>query len=665
MNERKRYQAPDRRDRVLVRQLRFRSIIGPAYCLRLLLDLRKANAFYGAEIGSAKPLDSSTGLLEGYKFAALVAVYNLLEAVADSPDLLGIRRRPGLTDHLHWRRGIYPVPTGTSAHEELVRNVWWVRSRLIRANTWDELRIATREVREFVGSLWGTLAGHYVVRRGSPRATIPLARIVRDVAVDYLHVEFHDKRTAEFVYPEMYRGGSALGRPTRLRDLLPDEEGDSPREAQLLGGYEFAVGYMWWRILGQKTYRMNRSQMEAIRSAQNWEEFDGLFGSIGGLTSRVLGARSITQQLVKGQDYRLAKPLRHREVSHLVRRRLEHIPESDPLESIFEGRPLRVGGSDSLTTTAYFRILFNGLLMQASRTNDKVRFIRLRHPEGRGAFYSYALFIPAYGSLISNASEYWIMIGQATDFSGGGNDVRTLVDSMVQQAGNRVEVRDFEVPNLSSLKKYAESRQIKFLRSQVEDFGALLSAFRGSLSELVVSELLQREGWRVVDVRRSVKSLEGKQVDVIAFRSDPTPRIVLVECKAYLQAPWMNFETLNSDRESDTDGDLKDAIAFAKTVHQSSTRSDSIYRELGLGIPGTLSAVIAVFGVAEPGAVQLLGNFAEIWDWENLRERLLREKIHPSIWQPLERFAIGDELVRRVLRMDRDLFSDGDVWRSR
>jgi len=646
-------------------QLSFRYIVGALFCIRLLLELGEAERFLVKHRRKKATLDSARELLEGYKLAVVLPLHTLLEQVVDFPETFGVASKDGLSTILHWGEGAFPIPAGNSVHENLVRNIWWIRTKVISARTWEDLRGAAFSVEQLLSSMDEITNRYYVAKLRKPPEVKGIPELAPVIVVDHLHIFYHDQRNISIAYAEMYRGGSdrpSRGIPRRGRSRIGRESG---RAEQLLRGFSFAVSYLWWRVVGPSEFDGDRELFARISSAATWDEYDALYGDIGRFTDQKLGELGLVQTLRRGLQFDQTRPISPIAKAPLLTPMSEGVPETDQMTSIFEMRPIRVGASNDFTRLQYFIYLFTGLLAHSRRAGGKVKFLRLKHKDPFGNRFSYALFVPAYGSFISNASEYWLVLDAATDFSGNGNQIRRIIDGLIDQGGQAVDVREHEIPDLRTLEQFVESKQFKYMHSRVEEFEALLSAFRGVIAELLLAELLRREKLTVIDLRRRLRWLDGREVDVVAAEPGPSPRVLLIECKANLRAIPIGYMGETTGPSHEMNRDMQDALNFVRAVSERSTETKSLFEELGLTGPGSVTSVVASFGTVEGEASEILKRDAEIWEWEALAERFARAKIDRLLWEPLEHFALEDGLAAHVLHLGEDLFSYVDVSLSK
>ncbi|MGP8016825.1 MAG: hypothetical protein ACLPQ4_04155 [Thermoplasmata archaeon] len=651
-------------DAALGRQLSFRNLVSSLQCVRLLSETPEFERFLVMKKEGKPTLDSSPELLEGYKFAILVSVYYLMEEAVDTPTVFGIEPLPGLDMTLHWGDGAFPIPQGDAPHELLVRNMWWIRTELISARTWEDFRKAVAGVSPILSAMDALIGSSYVAIAPPSSSPKEVAEIAPLVTVDYLHVYYHDFKNAQFAYSEIYR--SSAGSASRGTSTRPPAErsGTSPRDTTLLRGFSVAVEYLWWRVLGPAEFDKRNDLLSKISLSATWEDFDALFGALGGLTKDFLGPYSLHKTLADGLDFRRVRDIPSDSRAVLLAPAPLSMSVSDRLSGIFELRPVRVGPASAMASIHYFIFLFTGLVTLARKEGSKVRVIRFKHRESPGNAFSYALFVPVFGALISNASEYWLTLRAATDYSGTGNATRLELDALFNQNQDVVEVRDFDIDPLEDLERFAESRPVKFLHSRVKEFEDLLGAFRGVSTELIVAELLRREGLEIIDLRRRLKWLGGKEVDVIAADTRAGMKILLVECKASLEAPPLSYTT-GAAILDEAEGDMRDVLSFVAAVKVKAGDAHGLFQELKLSGTGDVVPVIAAVGDVDEVALHILSRDAMVWDWDNLKARLTRAKLARGLWDPLEHFAAEDEVARRSLNADRELFSYLDVSRNK
>jgi hypothetical protein len=653
-------------DRIKIRrfaqELTFRKLIGSLACEEILLKVEEARAAFQTLSDKAPRAAVNQAKLDGYKLAMLVPVQSLMETAVESPEVVGLKETDGVYMMYNWNEEGSPIPTGATPHEGFVRSMWWVRTKIMSARNWDELIPAAAEVSRYLHALFQAIGTHYKIRVHQPAEVIEVSQMAPRFALDFLHMTFHDIRFAQFAHWELFRGGSTSDRQARARRARQREDLDKELEAAFFEGYLKAVEWLWRNLLSSEKYSASRPFFEKLSTISDWEAFDDLYGEAGHLVDGELGPYGEKETIRHGLDIEETKAFTAEEKAGVVLAEASKVPPTHPLDRIFEMRPVRVGASHPYAQDNYFTALFTGLLFWARDNNDKVKVLRIRHHDSAGNRFSYALFVPAFGTFASNASEYWLILDAATDFSGNGNQSRLMIEELIKNGGESVVVQDYYVPDLKELENYVRSRALKHLRARANDFEALLSDFRGAIAELLVAEMLRRERFEILGMRRNLRSLGGKEVDVIAIRRSTEAELLLVECKAHLGSPYDNPAEDYPGPRHDPSRDLTDALEFVKTVSSRTSDCSPIFQELEVQKTGKVITVVAVVGTVDSRAKKILLRLGcEVWDWDNLSQRFAKAGIIRRFWEPLERFASMDRRAESALDYEKDVLSDVDV----
>lgn len=647
-------------------EIDFRNLIGSLVCEDQLLRVNAARPFFESSIN--QPLNPRIARVEldGYKLAMLVPVQSLLELAVGSPQIFGMNETEGVYMMYHWHEEDSPIPTGQTPHEGLVRSIWWVRTQLISARDWHSLEPASARVSKYLDTMLASIKTHYQVRDVRSSQVFRVSQIAPKFALDYLHLTFHDVSHPRIAHWELFRGGSTNNRRRTARHGRPNKDIEHETDAAFFRGYLTAVQWLWKSLVPTRRNKVEKARFDRLTTMPDWEVFDEFYGEVGHMVDNVLGPYGFKETIRHGLEVELTRPFSQAESAEFVITGATKVPPTNQFDRMFEMRPVRVGASHPYAQDNYFTALFTGLLFWARKSRDKVKVLRFRHPEAPGSRFSYALFVPAFGTGLSNASEYWLIVGVATDFSGNGNQSRLMIEGLIKGGGKDVVVCDYDVPDVRALENYVRTRALTHLRARARDFEALLGDFRGSVSELVVAELLRREGFKIHGVSQRLRALGGKEVDVIAVKMSSPLELLLIECKAFLGDPHEDYANEYPGPRHDLNRDLWDALVFVKTINHRLADCSSLFKELNIKESGKVVAVVAVVGTVDQRAKEMLERRgAVVWDWEDLNRRFVKRGISRRIWEPLERFALMDRRAESALELERDVLRDVDVSLNR
>ena len=642
----------------------FHSLVGAAVCELRLLHVDKAEKLCNKAVRRASDRATRMSVFEGYKMAAVICSYFPYDVAIDNPEFLGVTSLPGVSEMYHWNEVGFAIPEGDTRHEALIRSFWWLRSELISARNWEELRLSAGRVLEFISAFRRVVSEHYQIRIGGSRRLTPVDSIADLVGLDLLATRLHDLGNVRMARGEVYRSGSSGRNEEAQYERESDRRDESGRERGVLLGYELALLQVWRELLGTEAFHAGRRVLQTITRASDWESFDRLFGRVLPIAQGKLRRKRLDRIPLSGIEVVQVKRFESGETDSLLGHSSVRIPRANDLDRIFEMRPVRVGASHPFVALSYLQALLTGLVDYADSESNRVRLIRLRHPEDGGNTFSYALFVPGYGSGLSNASEYWLLLRVATDFSGNGMQAKFFVDKLMETDKSRLEIRDYVVP-YDQLEDYVQSRKLKRLRGRVDRFEAFLSSFRGALAELVVVELLRREGLRVISIRQHLKWLGGREVDIVAVREGSRRQLLLIECKARLDFPRRGRTGELYRSRPGLDRDFDDAVRFVSSVESRSNDWAPLCRDLGVHGPVSVVPVVAAVGNMDSRAIEFLGPSCEVWDWKGLKDRISRVGLDRSIWGPLERFAQDERATQGLHDLRSELFSDTDVSLNR
>ena len=644
-------------------------LYGACLALRLLFDLDKFREFLTKEeaIGSAQEIPATH--LEGFKFAIGLSLFKVLEEIVDCPHLLGIEPLDGLDMMLHWREGRFPIPRGDSAHEVAVRNIWHIRREIVSSKSWLELHRAIARAQPFIGRIENILASCYVARSttSSMKASIHDSR--EAVLRLFLTVFYHNSAHIEHAAAELYRGGSTSAKRAqsyRLRHT--GDEQSTWWNSVVLRGFGLAVKFLWWCGIVCERYRQNRNSFAQIMGVKNWVEYDDIYAVVDDLNT-LLG-RSQMECLIAGRNeftqVRKISPLmRSAIIAPLCKAKIAPSSPEQLFSEIFELRPVRVlSDNNDYTAASYFTLLFQGLIDKTSAEPNSMRVLRIRHPTSWGTCYSYALFIPAFGTFLSNASEYALVLSAGTDFSGLGKQIHEHIEKIIAEAGSAVIVVDETIQDMEAFEKFLEPYQFRFLRDQTHELIDVLSAFRGSIGELLLCELLRREGYDILGLRRKLKHLGNLEVDVIAHRPGLSPEVLLVQSKAHLKAVRVTSEK-GRTHHWETNRDMDDILRFCEHIRPKLSEAQGLRSELRLPKRSRFKVVVAAFGQWSSQVTDRLGSDIEFWSPSDLVVRFKAVNIPRSLWEPLERLADVEMQILSSGEYERNFFRFVDISSTR
>jgi len=207
------------------RQFSIRTLLGALHSIGTLLDIEGGSELREKLEEWGEVVESPDRLLLGYKLGILVPVYSLLSEAFTSPETFGVEAVEGIGMAFTWNQEGFLIPSGNSEHEKLIRNVWWIRTELISAGSWEQLQAAAERVTPYLKSMSGLLESHYVVRLSEPAKELSLKDFAPTATIDFVHVTFHDERTVEWAYSELFRSGSEFGGTTTRHRLRASRRG--------------------------------------------------------------------------------------------------------------------------------------------------------------------------------------------------------------------------------------------------------------------------------------------------------------------------------------------------------------------------------------------------------------------------------------------------------
>lgn len=221
------------------------------------------------------------------------------------------------------------------------------------------------------------------------------------------------------------------------------------------------------------------------------------------------------------------------------------------IAALFRQRPVRlIVSGHMLLGVALFRPTILGLVMMAKNHEERAEVIRITHEDDLGVSYSYALYFPCSGGYW-NAGEFWLFHKIGGRPGGTSEGCEAMIQEWLRRLADDIELKEAEIPDSPVLQTFLMSRPLGILTERVRRHKVAMNEARGSLGELVVAELLRRQGASNVEVQRKLKSLDNQEIDCLSI-DDKRRRIELIEVKTVLEA--MPVSHWNPER----DGSLED-----------------------------------------------------------------------------------------------------------
>lgn len=495
-------------------------IIGAVYVLNLALDIKSFETWLASQHG----LNATIDIFDGYMFGIRTLV-RLLHRAIDFDFSLDITE-----DFVLSRARFYGVPIAEVPNScekaILLRNIHKASRPLLGAKSWVQLESRAREF--------------------SKAILVPLQRISSSAKLTLPEATPDCETAANFVgqwQVGLFLNDTSRGYPHDYNQPMLHDELTRGRLTKVFEGYEFAVQYLWYKLLGDE---FAGSVAAKIHKATNWLEFDkyyrpiqyelidpkenltGLRGGFNTLLVAEVGSKSMISELFepKTKDY----PLSPRK--ELQRKFLWYdIELIDASSVIFNG-------------VLAFVSLLNGAVefRQRSENTDPLLVMRVKHPvsDPDKHDYSYGILLEAQGGFgISDYSGWLLFYDCCGDYSGFAGSQYAMAEREIKRHYERktIEVHDLTITKgkllslmrdklLSTTKNVMNAAEKT--RSELRLAENKLGAAKGLLLELLgIHHYYYGDSDGTVRVEWSYERLK-QEIDLLAKTGDS---LIFVECK--------------------------------------------------------------------------------------------------------------------------------------
>ncbi|MFQ6060031.1 MAG: hypothetical protein ACE5KV_01880 [Thermoplasmata archaeon] len=596
--------------------------------------------------------------LEGYKFLIVACLHRFGWDVILCNEFLCVEEDRTVTDL--WNKVLPPLDEYPSDSEQgmLLNYIWELRTQVLKARSWIELESRSRDLMNLVGMVLDWLGKRYEVRNPETGAYESLAtkKSFRILGPLFCSVILGHSESLEETYSYMYQPSGHL----TFRRILEEESSlenwlqrapseDMITPAFFVGGIAIGLWYIWRQLLPNNRTEIDRIFRRWIR-AENWSESHHCYGALRNLARegikvseeanlRELGSDKIQWQRVVAGTFNEKKDL------EFVR--------------VFKGHPIRiVQHTHPGQAIEFIKPLLIGLAAVRNASHDKVPILRLRAQLNDFNRISYAVLMEAYGPL-ETACEWWVFFAIATDRR--ADLAYCEIEEMLKSHSDALDVSDVEFDERSFLNLCEPSylRKASRIIDEVQDF---VEQGRGVYLEILVAYWLHTKGWERVRVGETYRSLDGQDLDVVAFREKRgRGELLIVECKGPLLAIPV-VEIGGNLEKLELNPNLADLAVFKKKVDLIAKNPRRLLQEAFDVAPDTSS----LSGLTVRGLVisrtpttqrieHIIPSGLEHMSWDVFLKALRKSRIPRRLYDPLTREVIK-EYRRRFRTVEHDEF---------
>lgn len=581
----------------------FTSLIIPS--LRAIAILSKVEDFQEWLKTNHVDVDIST-LLPGYIFSIQCCLYSFSEGIENDKNLQ-------LEEDFLFQRAraeIIPIHKVESTCEKIIflKKVKLYIKDVSRSTTYDELQSQVNKFADFISFKILSIANQHL----QLNPDLKLSRNEADhlLLIDFIHTYLVQ---CNFYGP--------VGNSSNLLNAEPFSEA---RSIKLLEGYKYAIQFLWWKILDEKTYR--GTSLIKLHTAASWKkyiyedtipendpmafmlgrsEFDlNKQDSLDSYFFRIMN--EITNPLTSYYSFEVYTIDTHftfNNVEYDKSLYFNNLHERSFKSDVFS----TLSWEDKIRTTLYwysysiiksaesasqlgitsFSTALAGTVTLHSKESefDKVLVAKFKHPRvgaEHGSDYSYGVLMDSQASAGHADSGWVIYLNVCGDYSGFSKREHSTAENLIRKycAAEKIELRELNIPLKkfqAFVSKYVSSeREISILK-QNKLIPDIIQKSRAYVFELFVYYLhVTSHGNRFkVQLNIDQKSIEGEK-DIVLENDN---EVILIECK-------LNVNTINDLSQLAEKMRHKESIYKDKIVTSElwlwktpSTRSEAVLRE--------------------------------------------------------------------------------------
>jgi len=599
-------------------------------------------------------------LLLGFKLMLAVNLHAMVKGLITHPNWFDVELDNVLLQKRFWSYDPlddYPV---LSNHGILIRNLLECKRKILSATTWEELKTAHNFIVDYLDLYSQFFNNGYSVALESDnkKSKIELKPFLTKLTLSYVVVQLGDPKYAKEAYRDIYHSPRKMT-IQRVMELEKEwarrwedqNEYKIPfvRRKQDMEGYIIAFIYLVQSLMPKQEMTKWQKLFPNIISSANFMQFRQ-------------SAREVYEEIVKsleeewGFGYAFENlhfqrnPFPNDDLKkRLLKPMFKYSRKKARLNELFMYKPVRlVQYENSISGAHFFHHVFNGVLSLAKRNEDKIPIIRFIHPEPPGNGYSYAIFMPSYGTVMADCSEWWMFYNSFSDYSGTGGQAFRDVEKLIHQNKKFVKIETAKIHSSDSdFISLLESHKVKLLRTTLGKLWDVNRLSQGILLELLAALYFTRMGYSNVVLRKPSKVIKGRHIDISAIKENKEGvELALIECKGKLSAlpEFALREELRNFPEFGFNQNLLDVAEFGKDVENISKNAPEYINE-AFNIQKNVSEITGIVistTLINDAVEKYIPSNLEFWSWKIFRKKLQHVGISGEIYAPLEKLMLEE-----------------------
>ena len=496
------------------------ALFSTAICLKVFFSSDLVELLSKLDFNTKSRREPIGGILQDFKFAAVVALDYYANKVVDAPDLLGIKPDPDYYDYTHFTksRGRSVTRSATRPNHlisELVGKANYFQFKLIGINDPAYIPSFADEIHKFIDGIKNVFIECYLAEdsKGNPvdvKEAITLDSIEQMMG-DYTNImpllhlytnyynEFDPKEMPS--YDEVF--GDFQNYETRFDNIFLTSE-FMPKRIP----YQWAVGYTATihETLKSLTTKKNflaglLSLDKVVYEIKTWQEFEKYVDKLDALFGLPVFLGKYKYRVKQKPQVKMLRDLRGEPKER---------NSSERILSIIGNKARLIDSGSFGTAHLDFMCLLDGALALSKRTKENVRLAVFIHKHDQEENYSLGLFMPAYGKYgLSNASRWWIFYYVGNNHSGTASSQWQQVWKKIIRNQRRIEIIRVDSTE-DELLKYSEDPGYLRLDTEIRCIDQMVARIRGTYPELLIANMLTNKGFNPVLLRKKPELLNNQ-----------------------------------------------------------------------------------------------------------------------------------------------------------
>ena len=570
------------------------------------------------------------GLVNGYKLVVATPLYSLLDHIINFPSLVGLDIDYRLTEWWGYGKDAEGIPTRSaftfpdSPLANLVVSLNDILMQLPKSDTWQSFQDIMGNIHTLGETLYESALGSSVSWLKEEFEDLDTVEALRRGAIERVD-DYLETGILSAARQFTWEHGNSKENSTSeiLEDFWQETEShldpppfSLPRRRQRAGNWGNGI----WAATSVALIRLRLEGSEDIDAPVL---FRTCTDSPGQLKAHLHGTLVDNWPSL---EYGLNEP------PGIPLDRLINVEE--PVSNIHPENRLRalVGNEEGRILSSYPTDAFDfPKLLEAATSSlegeNRIEVVRVKHPApdfNSLTWYSLAIRVSRFG-LYTNASKWWVFYkahGYGPDADSEVYVAERLINESLAKLADRIDLIELEYVGEQFFLNLFEPLAWRKVFNNVRGLVAENSELRGTVPELLATDLLSRRGYRSIRTSFKPKVLGGLELDSLGIRSGPDSGECLV---------------IETKRQSTTDRELVQEIEqFTSKVRTLKGHLPELAQEVGY--EGEVNSVSGIFVSMGRPDIEYVDPDVTFWDFDGfigeLRKaevpRRLRDLLQPT-----------------------------------